>query len=50
MPILRREYGAIKNLRYKSGARFPPSAIGKFNSIINRFSNEILLNHKSQIS
>ena len=25
MPMLRRGYGAVKNLRCKSGARFPPS-------------------------
>ena len=25
MPMLRKGYGAVKNLRCKSGARFPPS-------------------------
>ena len=27
MPMLRRGYGAVKNLRCKSGARFPPSTV-----------------------
>ena len=26
MPMLRRGYGAVRNLRCKSGARFPPSS------------------------
>ena len=28
MPMLKREYGAVRNLRGKSGARFPPSTVG----------------------
>ena len=27
MPMLRRGYGAVRNLRCKSGARFPPSTV-----------------------
>ena len=27
MPILRRGYGAVRNLCSKSGARFPPSTV-----------------------
>ena len=27
MPMLKRGYGAIRNLRCKSGARFPPSTV-----------------------
>ena len=27
MPMLKRGYGAVRNLRGKSGARFPPSTV-----------------------
>ena len=27
MPMLKRGYGAVRNLRCKSGARFPPSTV-----------------------
>ena len=46
MPMLKRGYGAVRNLRGKSGARFPPSTVLGVSRIVGALWQPLTLNPK----
>ena len=45
MPMLKRGYGAVRNLRGKSGARFPPSTVWVVVKVMVPFVIPITIRH-----